>query len=310
MATKLDERIDVTLPAGFTARGATLEDVGASLELYNRWSRSVLGTDEITDAAAIRNEWISPGFDPAEDIRLVFAPDGTLVGYIEAWTTAKPPVHPWLWGRVHPDYSGLGLGTWLLAWAENRSLKALDDIEPDLRFAPRIGIYRQATDSQQLFEDLGYRQIRSNYEMRIALDAPPPEPVWPEDITIRAYNPETDLEAVFRTDQDVFRDHFGFIEAPFEAGLARFKHFLTEYEGFDPSLWYIAWDGDEVAEWQVSACAAQTPTRTLIWAMSTYWACAVPGANADWVSLSCITLLASSTAVASANPAWAWTPKT
>ena len=64
---------------------------------------------------SIRNDWVSPGFDPAEDIRLVFAPDGTLVGYIEAWTTAKPPVHPWIWGRVHPDYSGNGIGTfWML----------------------------------------------------------------------------------------------------------------------------------------------------------------------------------------------------
>jgi hypothetical protein len=58
------------------------------------WAQRSIGEDEINDAAAIRNEWISPGFDPAEDIRLVFAPDGTLVGYIEAWTTAKPPCIP------------------------------------------------------------------------------------------------------------------------------------------------------------------------------------------------------------------------
>jgi ribosomal protein S18 acetylase RimI-like enzyme len=134
----------------------------------------------------------------------------------------------------------------MLTWAENRSLKTLDDIDPDLRFAPRVGIYRQAADSQRLFEDLGYRRIRSNYEMRIELNAPPPEAVWPEGLTVRTYNPETDLEAVYRADQDAFRDHFGFVEAPFEEGLERFKHFLTEYEGFDPSLWYIAWDGDEV----------------------------------------------------------------
>jgi mycothiol synthase len=247
MATKLEERIEVALPEGFTVRGATLEDVEASLVLYNLWSQPVIGEDEITDAAAIRNEWVSPGFDPAEDIRLVFAPNGTLVGYIEAWTTAKPPVHPWLWGRVHPDYSGLGIGTWMLTWAENRVLKALNDIEPDLRFAPRVGIYRQAAEAQKLFEDLGYRRIRSNYEMRIDLDAPPPEPVWAEGIVVRTYDPETDLEAVYRADQDAFRDHFGFVEAPYEEGITRFKHFMTDYEGFDPSLWFIAWDGDEVA---------------------------------------------------------------
>ena len=247
MATKLDERINVTLPEGFTARGATLEDVEASLEMYNQWAQKVIGEDEINDVEAIRNEWISPGFDPAEDIRLVFAPSGTLVGYIEVWATAKPPVHPWIWGRVHPDYSGLGIGTWMLTWAEKHAMRALDEVPADLRFAPRIGIYSQAFESQNLFRDFGFQYIRSSYRMMIHLDSPLPEPVWPEGITIRAYNPETDLEAVYRTDQDAFRDHFGFVEEPYETGLARFKHFMTEYEGFDPSLWHIAWEGNEVA---------------------------------------------------------------
>lgn len=256
MATIFDERIETALPEGFTARGARLEDVEASLVLFNLWSQAVLGEDEITDAAAIRREWISPGFDPAEDIRLAFAPDGTLVGYIEAWTTAKPPVHPWLWGRVHPDYSWLGIGTWLLNWAESRSLKALDEIEPGLRFAPRVGIHRQASEAQTLFADLGYQRIRSNYEMRIELNSPPPEAVWPEGISIREYNPATDLEAVYLADQDAFRDHFGFVETPIQEGLERFKHFMTDYEGFDPSLWFIAWDGDEVAG--ICLCRSQS----------------------------------------------------
>lgn len=247
MATKLDERTEVTLPEGFTARGAGMDDVEPSLELYNLWSRSVIGEDEITDVGAIRNEWVSPGFDPAEDIRLVFDPDGTLVGYIEAWTTAKPPVHPWLWGRVHPDYSGLGIGTWMLTWAESHVMRVLDDLDPDLRFAPRVGIYRQAHESEKLFEDLGYRQVRSNYEMRIKLDAAPPQPIWPEGLELRPFNLETDIEAVYLADQEAFRDHFGFVEMPIEEGMARFRHFMTDYEGFDPSLWYIAWDGAEVA---------------------------------------------------------------
>jgi len=247
MATKLDERIDVSLPEGFTVRGARLEDVEASLEMYNLWSRKVIGEDEINDVVAIRTEWVSPGFDPARDIRLVFAPDGVLVGYIEVWTTAKPPVHPWIWGRVHPEYSELGIGSWMLTWAENHALRVLDEVPTDLRIAPRIGIYSQAKESQKLFRDLGYRYIRSSYRMLIHLDALPPTPVWPEGLTIRTYNPETDAKAVYLADQDAFRDHFGFVEAPFEEGFKRFKHFMTDYEGFDPSLWYIAWDGDEVA---------------------------------------------------------------
>ncbi len=143
------------LPEGFTARGANLNDVEPSLVLFNRWSNSVIGRDEINDPNAIRTEWKSPGFNPAEDICLVFSPDGRMAGYIEVWTTVKPPVHPWMWGRVDPDFEDKGVGTWMLHWAEQRALRALPNVPAELRFAPRVGTYREANKSKKLFEDFG-----------------------------------------------------------------------------------------------------------------------------------------------------------
>ncbi len=247
MTTQILERNHVALPAGFTARGATVEDVETAMALFNRWSQSIIHEDEITDAVALRTEWVSPGFDSAEDIRLVFAPDGEMVGYVEVWTTAKPPVHPWIWGRVDPRYQNLGIGTYLTLWAEERAQKALTELAPELRFAPQIGTYQQAESARQLFVDLGYQHVRSSYTMRIDMETPPPAPIWAEGITLRIFNPETDLEAVYRAETEAFRDHYGFIEAPFEEGLQRFKHFMTGYEGFDPTLWFMAMDGDNVA---------------------------------------------------------------
>jgi mycothiol synthase len=231
----------VELPEGFTARGATVEDVEPALVLFNRWSRSVIGRDEITVADAIRNEWVSPGFDPSTDIRLVFAPNGQMVGYTEVWTTSKPSVHPWMWGRVDPDYEGLGIGTYLLHWAEQRALQELTNLSAELRLAPRVGTFREAEKSKKLFEELGYRYIRSSYHMLIEMDVPVPDPELPEGIRIRTYNPETDAEAVYRAQTDSFRDHFGFVEEPFEEGLKHFRHFW-EQGGFDPTLLFLAVD--------------------------------------------------------------------
>jgi mycothiol synthase len=240
------ENIKVQLPKGFTVRGAELKDVEPALKLFNAWSQSVVQQDEITDAGAIRNEWVSPNFDPARDIRVVFSPEGQMVGYMEVWTTAKPPVHPWMWGRVHPEYSGLGIGSFLLHWAEERACQVLPDLPADLRFAPRIGAFHSAVESKKLFEDFGYRHIRSSYQMRIDMDAPPPAPLWADGITLKIFNPETDIEAVYKADDESFRDHFGYVQAPYEEGLNRFKHFMMG-EGFDPTLWFLAMDGDEVA---------------------------------------------------------------
>jgi mycothiol synthase len=73
-----------------------------------------------------------------------------------------------------------------------------------------------------------------------------PEAELPEGITLRTYHPEFDAEAVYRAQNDSFRDHFGFVEAPFEEGLKRFKHFWED-ESSDPTLLFLAMDGDEIA---------------------------------------------------------------
>jgi mycothiol synthase len=246
MNAQLQKESILELPEGFTARGARLEDVEAALVLINRWSHSIIGRDEVNDIAAIRNEWVSPDFDPVEDIRLVFAPNGQMVGYIEVWTTSSPLVHPWVWGRVDPDYEDLGIGTWLLHWAEQRALRELPNVPAGLRFAPRVGTLREAQKPKRLFEDLGYHHIRSSYRMLIEMDAPVPEPEFPEGITLRTYNSETDAAAVHRAVEDSFRDHFGFVEQPFDEGLKRFRHFW-EGESSDPTLMLLAMDGDEIA---------------------------------------------------------------
>jgi len=262
MNTEIQTEKIVKLPEGFTTRGATLDDVENALKLFNRWSQSVIHEDEIVDAGALRMEWASPGFDSAEDIRMVFAPldtaeklketsgvapNGEMVGYIEVWTTAKPPVHPWIWGRVDPAYEGLGIGTYLLNWAEARVKKVLTEVPAELRVAPQVGTYQQAESTKQLFGDMGYQHIRGSYNMRINMDTPPIAPEWPIGITVRTYNPENDIEAVYRAVDDSFRDHYGHVDMPFEEGLQRFKHFMTSYEGFDPTLWFLAMDGDEIA---------------------------------------------------------------
>ena len=241
------ENIEVKLPEGFTERGATLNDLDEAINLMNLWAQNVLGEDEILDKDDLLNDMKIPGFKPEDNLRVVFAPNGEMVGYIEVWTTSKPPVHPWVWGRVHPDYEGLGIGTWLIGWAEQRTLRVLDDLDEDLRLAPRMGIHNIATGSMKLFEDIGYKQIRSSYRMRIDMDAPVPAPEWPEGIILKPYDPETDAEAVYHADVEAFRDHFGFVEQPFETGFQNFMHNMTKFEGFDPSLWFLAMDGDEIA---------------------------------------------------------------
>lgn len=252
MKEKLATQIE--LPDGFTVRGGTLADAEAAVEMFNIWMQRLVGQDDLADPSVLREDWGSPKFDLERDTRLVFSPAGQLIGYIEVWTASTPPVHPWIWGRVHPDFGGLGIGTSLMAWAEEHASRVLPELPADLRFAPRTGSLRAAEDSKKLFEDNGYQRIRSSYEMRIEMNEAPPVPTWSEGITLKTGSHE-EIPAIYNAFRESFRDHFGHIEEPFEEGLARFSHFMKS-DGNDPSMWFLAMDGGEIAG--VSLCRPES----------------------------------------------------
>lgn len=237
---------EIKLPTGFTIRGATMDDIPACVEMFNIWAEQELGYKEI-NGEEVRNEWASNEFIPEEDTRIVFAPDGTLVAYVEVWTRNNSPVHPWIWARVHPAYYNLGLGTALTQWAENFSLRVLDLLPPELRVTHELGIDHQVTGALELFKNLGYQHMRSYYQMRIEMDSPPPAPCWADAFVLKPFDPTRDLEAVYQADVAAFSDHYGYIVEPFEVGFPRFRHHFLETENYDPTLWFIAWDGNEVA---------------------------------------------------------------
>ncbi|MFH1633220.1 MAG: GNAT family N-acetyltransferase [Chloroflexota bacterium] len=235
--------MSTSLPPGFTTCPATIGDIPAAVDLFNDFTEYYLGIREAT-VGDIRNEWTSPGFEPENDIRLVFSPGGKLVGHIEVWTNANPPVQPWVWGRVHPDFEGQGLGMALLIWAEERARQAIPRCPADARVVMRTYISSSIESPRHLFEAQGLKLIRHSFRMLIEMDGAPPGPAWPEGIRIRIPNdPAAEIEAIYRADEEAFRDHFGYVEEPFEEGLARYRHHFLEIENFDPSLWFLAMDG-------------------------------------------------------------------
>jgi mycothiol synthase len=234
------------LKEGFTIRPATMCDLEEIVSLFNTCSVAAIGVEEFR-LDDMRSEWQLPGFDLNSASRIVLSPQGKLVGYIYVWDVANPPVHPWAWGCVHPEWERRGIGTSLMIWAQDRACQAIRRVPKDARVAMHCSTYSTHKPSKVLFEKRGFQLIRHFWHMVIELEQPPPPPPqWPKGITLQNYNPNQDAEDFYRVVHETFKDHWGYVDEPFEEGYKRWLHFITNHENYDPTLWFMAMNGDEI----------------------------------------------------------------
>jgi mycothiol synthase len=242
------------LPNGYTARPVRLADAEALAGMFNADSRRLYGVDQ-HDAANLKTEWRTPGFTLERDTVAVFAPSGEPVGYAEVWDIDPPHVRLWSWGCVHPEQRSLGIGTALLAWEEERGRIAVANAPSGTRVSLRQSVSILDEPAGRLLESSGYVAIRHNYQMRIELDSSVPVPAWPSGVAVRSFDPGQDLAPLVETVRASFRDHWGYVESPWESDLAVWRHIITEEKDFDAALWFLAVHGERIVG--VALCSAE-----------------------------------------------------
>ena len=234
------------LPEGYLDRAPRLDDTEAVVEMFNAASQKLFGIDQVT-VEEQRIEFETPGRSLEEDFRVVTAPDGSMAGYIEVFGLTEPFTPLYCWGRVHPAYEGQGVGSYLLEWAEGRARKALLLSAPELRVPLWAFCHTIDGGAQELFTNQGFRLLRHNLRMVIELDEVPAQPVWPEGITMRTMVPGQDEYPAFVASREAFEDHFGHVVRPLEEEFQTWQHRLVSSSDYDPSLWFLALDGEQIA---------------------------------------------------------------
>jgi mycothiol synthase len=233
------------LPPEFQSRPATMDDLEPTVKMLNTWSMHKFGMESF-ELNLMDSEWTTPGFELERDTRLVLAPNGEIVGYNEVWDIFDPHVHVYSWARVHPEYNGCGIGTHMMAWAEQRARMAPLKAPPEARVTLLGHCLRPDTAATELFRNSGFKLIRYSLRMVIELNGTPPEPVWPEGVTVRSLVVGQDEPAALEAVNLSFRDHWGYVERPFKDELEHWKHVMETDDLFDASLWFLAVAGDRV----------------------------------------------------------------
>ncbi len=227
-------------------RQVTLEDLTAVVALLNTCAIDQTGAPN-TNESLIKSEWTGPNFDLQKSVRVAETDQGEIVGYIEVWDTDALPVASWVWARVHPEFEGRGIGTSLMTWAEQRLQPTIARVPADLQVSYLCGTLSSHQPSKGLLESFGMKPIRYFWRMVADLDEKPPEPNWPEGITLSSLAEIGDLRAVHRAVDNAFQDHFGYVPQPEEKELADWEHWIATDEHIDPNNWYLAMDGTEIA---------------------------------------------------------------
>jgi mycothiol synthase len=242
MKPYLPEKLEVFLPQGFVIRGARMEDVQAVAQLILEVCMADGDPTVAMTPEELAREWKSPDYELEKNTWVVETADGCIVGYEEF---NNDYAHASLRGDgyVHPEYKGHGIGTTMLRMLEARARGEMQLAEPDLRVFIRNGMMIGDIASRQLHEAEGYRPIRFSWRMEIKLEEPPRAPIWPTEIELRPFVLEEHNHALFEADEEAFSDHFGHTPSTFD----HWQHHMSGREDFDPSLWFLAWDGDEIA---------------------------------------------------------------
>jgi mycothiol synthase len=221
-----------TLPNGYTVRFASMDDVVAAVDLFNACEIAETGEPDY-DVDELRGEWAET--DPAQSVEFVVAPDGTLAGSMSLSDREHVVVEAD--GYVHPNHSGLGIGTFLVRRSEERAAVHLELAPVDAKVVLRNYVNALNPDACQLLEDEGYTAIRHFWRMSVTHNDSPESPDWPDGFTVRCSVAGQDEPAVYAAVEEAFQDHWSMGPTPYEDWLKR-----NTTDGFDPSLWFLAID--------------------------------------------------------------------
>jgi len=178
-------------------------------------------------------EWWAPRAERLETDAWVAVSGGQVVGYAhvlrhgEVANVADESC-------VHPDFRGRGIGAQLVevadSWARDRGL-------------PRLHMHAVTEEGRRLFEAFGFERIRYFWRMEINLDDEPPPAEPPPGFVVRSYRPGADDAALHAIHQEAFAEHWEFTPHPLEDWLG----WRTTRNDYDPELWQLAFEGDELA---------------------------------------------------------------
>lgn len=230
------------LANGYTLRRPTLADVSNVVKLIDAVSEAIGDAGVSVNEEELRKWWSSDEVNISTDMWVVESPSGQIVGYEEFENRFEHCVLAGD-GYVHPEHYNMGIGTTMVRQLVERAKLELPLAPPHYRVFVRNGFGSTEQNALEMFTDLGYTVTRYHWRMQIDLTELPAEQPLPEGLRFEVYDIAKHDEKLWAAHHDAFKDHWGHVLRSYEFWVDHVRGFPE----FDPALWLVVWDGDEIA---------------------------------------------------------------
>jgi len=223
---------------------AGLSDAALMLRVFTAGNEADGVDDRVSEAGLVN--WLThggTGFDAAADVVMAEL-DGEAVGYgWTYWADTTDGLREYVTrGHVHPGWRRRGVGTAILERNEGRIREVAAGHDAERPTVMATFADERRPGAVALVTGHGYQPARFFFDMlRPDLEEIEMSPL-PDGLELRTVNDRAGYRRVFDADAEAAMDHWGGLDASDGA----FEEWLGDPE-FDPSLFLVAWDGDQIA---------------------------------------------------------------
>jgi ribosomal protein S18 acetylase RimI-like enzyme len=237
----------------YTWRGITRGDIPEIWKLFQQVNRLEDG-DHSETIDDLEREFDDPWSNPATDGRVIRTLKGKIAAVARVFVNPQPrnEIVAFLDCEMTPKAREHGLETECLAWLQERAVERLDAVAKAQAGDPLPRLIRtdfgaNARESVRLYEENGFRQVRSFFKMERDLGQPIPDAPLPDGLTLRTYGEDID-EPMRQAFNEAFGDHWGSQPVPAE----EWHPFVMDGSSVRRDLTLVVMDGDDVVAFSLN----------------------------------------------------------